>query len=195
MEARQKRTTAKNVFMTDWFEVVSAILPARGLFFSFHEKMGEALQSRGALAEWIERLARFGDQGVGFAGGLLNSEQSGVSNFVGCEVFARRLTELFGRLRDVENVVGNLKGEADGAPEGPQRSNRFIVGAGVNAATHATRGDQRRSLGAVDIFESLSVGWRVLRFKIHDLPPDHAVYCAGRGGDFFDDAGASLGGT
>ncbi len=48
--------------------------PHTNLFFALYQKTSEGLQRDGTLAEAIESLAGFSDEGIGFTRGFFNSE-------------------------------------------------------------------------------------------------------------------------
>ncbi len=61
------------------------------------------------------------------------------------------------------------------------------AGAGVHPSANNAGCDERRGLGAMNIFERSQIGLFVLGFEIHDLAANHAVDCAGGMRDLADD--------
>ena len=65
------------------------------------------------LPNGCERGVRRGSEAVGFGARFLEAENRGIGGLRRARVFAGGLAELFGRLRDIENVVDDLKGETE----------------------------------------------------------------------------------
>ncbi len=59
-----------------------------------------------------------GGEGLGLFAGGFEADEGGVGRFLGGDVLACAFAEFFGGLGDVEDVVDDLAGEAEGAAEG-----------------------------------------------------------------------------
>src|SRR5438552_11970885 len=106
---------------------------------------------------------------------LLNTEQGRIRGLLCCCVFARRLAQLFGGLRDVEYVIHNLKGQADRLSKRSQLADRFVIGPAIDSAADYTSSNKSRSLGTVNVFQCPEIGRGVLGFKVYHLAADHAL--------------------
>src|SRR5208282_2622385 len=85
-----------------------------------HHEACDPAQRFGALAEGRERLVRADHQAARKLARLFEPEQCGIGGLAAGFVLMRALAQLFGRSLDVENVVGNLKGETQRTPVGTQ---------------------------------------------------------------------------
>ena len=91
-----------------------------GLLFSFHKKPSQLFQRVGAIVEALEFRQGIIDQGVGFSDRRLDPKESRIRYFLGGCIFAGCLSQLLRRLGYVEDVVHNLKCEADRESKRPK---------------------------------------------------------------------------
>jgi hypothetical protein len=84
------------------------------------EILCERLERGGGVAEGSEGGKGVGDEFGGVVAGLLDAEDGGPCGFVAGGVLAGGLAELLRGLRDVEDVVDDLEGEAGLFAEGAQ---------------------------------------------------------------------------
>mmetsp|Transcript_31563 Transcript_31563/g.77813 ORF Transcript_31563/g.77813 Transcript_31563/m.77813 type:complete len:325 (+) Transcript_31563:442-1416(+) len=75
--------------------------------------VGKAVERRRGLAVLLERVLGVVDQLLRHLLGALETQQLRVGGLVGIEVLARRLTQLLRRRGHVQDVVGDLEGEAN----------------------------------------------------------------------------------
>ncbi len=110
-------------------------------------------------------------------------------------IFAGRLAEGCGILRDVEHVVNNLKCQSGVSAEGPKPADLSGSGAGVDASGDDGNGDQSAGLGAVDLFDQLCGRLGVFALQVHHLAANHSADGAGSACDFSDDGDGMGGGA
>src|SRR5580658_3028673 len=91
-----------------------------GLVRALDEVLGEGLERIGRGAEGLERGEGVPNELVGVLARALDAEDRGPCGFIRCGVFTGGLAELFGGLRDVQDVVNDLEGEAGLFTEGAQ---------------------------------------------------------------------------
>src|SRR5258708_28674060 len=70
-----------------------------------------------------------------------------------------------------------------------------VFGSGVKASAHEAGGDERRGLGAMNVFQHLGGGRGVFGFEVDDLGSDHGVDGSSAAGNLLDDAHPRFGGT
>ena len=110
-------------------------------------------------------------------------------------IFARGLAERFARFLDVQNVVHDLKRQADVLAVARNGIELLFVGARVDRP-HAHAGPQQRAgLGAMDGFEQLGVGRLSFALEIRHLPADHAAHRSRRRGQLRNHARLAIAGT
>src|SRR5689334_22775167 len=112
--------------------------------------MRKIFERLSAWAERIESGATGRDQRVSFANGFFHAEQCRIGCFFGGLILAGSFAKLLGGLRDVENVVGNLKRQAYSSPKIPQALDLGVAASGIVAARHQAGGDECPSLVTMD---------------------------------------------
>src|SRR5262249_32710034 len=165
------------------------------LILAFHQKLRDGFQGIRAGAEAVEMRKSGAHQSVCFFQRFIDTEEGGIGGFFCGDIFAGRLAELLGCLRDIEDVVDNLEGETDILCEAAKLGNGVGIGFSVEASTHHARGNQGCSLGTVNVLQHGEIGFRVFRFEIDDLTANHAVDGSGTVRNFLDDANPRSWGT
>src|SRR6267154_2718683 len=114
----------------------------------------------------------------------------GISSFLLGNVLARSLAESCGGFFDIEDVVGDLEGPADGFAEAPDADD--IIGWRTGAErTGGYRGtNQSGGLRAVNIFEHFRLDFLALSLDVGYLSSDHAVNGASGAGNLFNNSHA-----
>ena len=92
-----------------------------------------------------------------------------------------RFAQLLGVADDVQHVVPDLEGQADGFSIGPGGFHLFLCGLGGGAAHAAGGGDQRAGLADVDVKNPLLVQLLLLPFHVQHLAAHHAFFPGGGG--------------
>ena len=95
-------------------------------------------------------------------------------------VLARSFSERGRRTRDVEQVVGHLKGQAHAFTVDRDAVKVGVRGARVNRARARGGANERAGLSRMNIFERRGVGSAAARFEVHDLAANHAPRADGR---------------
>jgi len=108
------------------------------------EKFGDGAQAVSALAKHFQLVDGLGGELVGNLMGSFKAENRGVGRFLLGKVFSCGLAESHRRFFHVENVVGYLKGPADGfakrrrratsSAEAPEQSAPEVMEARIKAA-------------------------------------------------------------
>ncbi len=175
---------------------------ARG--FGFHSAVnasGAALdevfrdfaEARGALAEVSEFGGGFRRELAGDLMRAIEAIDSGIGGFLLSDVFAGGFAEGSGSFFDVENVVGDLKEEAEGFAEPAEASDVFVRRASAHCAGSDGSADECGSFGAMDVFEHVGIDALAGGFKVGDLAANHSVDGASAGGDFGEHGDAASG--
>jgi len=154
------------------------------------EVVGEGSEGFAFCAEGFQGGAGGGGEAMGFLARPLDAEDGRVGGFRGFDVFARGFAELFGGLSNVENVVDDLEGEAEGLSECGERIEAGRSGVRAHGAEADAGGEQRGGLAAMDVFEFGAVDLLPLAFQIGDLSTDQPLAAGSRGQ--FGDEGMGL---
>ncbi len=96
-------------------------------------------------------------------------------------------------MRDVENVIDDLKGEASFFAEGAQALHIAGARASVEAAADNAGGDERAGFGAVDSLHHGGGGGFTFAFNVEHLAADHAIHGAGGACNFSDNGDGEVG--
>src|ERR1700676_2243946 len=102
-----------------------------------------------------------------------------IGGFLLGDVFAGSFAEGRGGFFHVENVVGDLKGPADGFAEAAKPSHVFRGSAGAERAGSYGSANEGGGFRAMNIFEHFGPDRFAFGFDVGNLPADHAVYGAG----------------
>ena len=111
------------------------------------------MQPGGAVPEKTERLVRQFAFLLGHGARRGESVDRGESDLLLLRVFARCFAERFGRFLHVQDVVHNLKSQADVLPVAGERGVLALVGAGIEGPDAQAAAQERAGFGAVDGFE------------------------------------------
>ena len=125
-----------------------------------------------------------GALGRGHAARFREAVDSREGDLVLLGVLARGLAQGFGGLLHVQNVIDDLESQAHVLSVAGKRVVLLGSGAGVDGAEAQAGAQQGAGLRAVDGLEQLRVGRFVFALEVEHLPSDHAVDCAGGGGEF-----------
>src|ERR1700683_168770 len=181
------------------FSLVSKLLMANCYspvsLLPLHQIPCQFFQRLRALAEAVQFCECRADQRIRLAQGFINPEQRRVGCFLRSGIFARSFAELLGGLSYVENVVDNLKRQADRLSKRSQLFCFAILRSGIKAAADQARRDQGGGLGAMDVLQHLRGGLGMLGFEINHLSANHALHRARSARDLFDNFHSRLGGT
>src|SRR5213075_2278101 len=103
---------------------------------------------------------------------FLHPDDGWISGLLRCGVLARRLAESFARLRDIEDVVDDLKRQSDVVAEVRQRLE--LRDRGVRAHSTKPRGarEQSRRLAFVNVFQLGGRNLFAFALKVGDLAGD-----------------------
>ena len=99
------------------------------------ERIGNREEGVSAGTERAESRAGGAGESVGLAAGAVESKQAGVGGFAGGLVLADAFPEFFLGGDNIEDVVDDLKGEA----EGPAELREMGEGAGIGPGGHGTK--------------------------------------------------------
>src|SRR5438128_10783256 len=89
--------------------------------------------------------------------------------FSGCSIGADRLSGLHLRALDIEQIVGDLKGEPEVVSISAQRQSRLVWRLGENRPGLARKGDQGTGLHALQPGDRSDVQWLMLCDQIDHL--------------------------
>jgi len=130
--------------------------------------------------------------------GFVEADEGGVGEFADGGVFAGFFSHLFFSSGDVEDVIDDLEGEADGGAVGVDGFDDGVVGGRAEGAHSAGGADEGSGFHAVDTLEVFEGGLGGGGFGffgvagIEDLSADHA-FDAGGVGEFFDEFDGEFG--
>ena len=150
------------------------------------ERIGNREEGVSAGTERAESRAGGAGESVGLAAGAVESKQAGVGGFAGGLVLADAFPEFFLGGDNVENVIDDLKGQAQSPAELREVGKSAGIGPGRHGAQAEGSGDEGASLGAVNLDEFLQRDAFLLRIQIENLTGDEAE-AAGGMGEFGDE--------
>ena len=138
-----------------------------------HDKARNALEQRREESNFGQSLAPFVDEHVRTLHRAIDAQQGGIGAFSqGC-VTTGSLSERFGRLRHVEHVVDDLKGEAERGAVLGERIDGAWARTSSETAEQRGRRDERtrfRSVDPAQLGEAQSLAFTI---EIQHLPADH----------------------
>ena len=158
-----------------------------------YEVVGELAKMRGAVAVTVEftvgARGEFLREGTGF----FDAEKRGIGGFLLRLIFSCGFAEGRGRFFDVEKIVDDLKGPADGFAETAEAGDVLVGRPADKGSSDDRSANKRGSLRAMNVFERGGVDGLAFRLDVGDLAADHAVDGASGAADFGDDANAAIG--
>ena len=152
--------------------------------------MGDLVEVGGGFAEGSEGGEGEVGEAFGFGSGFFEAEDGGVGGFVDGFVFAGGLAKGGGVGGDVEDVVNDLKGEAEVVTEGCECVQLFVAGVGGHGAETNGGGEEGGSFALVngDEFFVAEKGVFAFAFEIENLAADE-LGGAGAEGELFEVGG------
>src|SRR5450759_3069387 len=161
----------------------SSISNLQSSIHSFADEPGEVRETPPRARKRARDLDRLLDLLLEHRARTLDAPDRRKRDLAGGRVLARRFAERGGVGLDVQQVVLDLEGEADGAPVRVEALEVLVAGEGEEAADGERGPDQAAGLALVDPQDQI-FGVRLLLFllQVRDLAADHA----GRA-DRFDD--------
>ena len=145
------------------------------LVLSLNDVVRNADERRRPVTEGRQRLLGLVDQPLGLGLGPVQPQKLHVRGLVGHQILGGGLAQILRRGRDVQDVVGNLEGQAD--VEGVPLAGGDLLGGG--AAEDGTGGDghleERRRLVGVDPSQLVQGGIALgLALEVHHLSTGQA---------------------
>src|ERR1700737_1004722 len=106
-------------------------------------------------------FTRLGQQLIDARARRRRADQSGISELPLCSIFARRFPELLRRLLLIEQIIDDLKGQADRPAKTAERIELRIGGVSEETAEDDAGSEKLAGLVAVNEFECLKCGDRL----------------------------------
>ena len=143
------------------------------------DKAGGLIENVDACAKRLEQRGSICDQRCqpGFRPGLTMQRDQGALA-TGC-ILASRLTHRLGVRGQVQQVIGQLEGEADSLAIGSHQLPVASTAAGDDGASFASKADQRAGLHCLKRDDCGLIRCRCLRSQIQRLPAGHAADAGG----------------
>ena len=132
-----------------------------------------------------------GGEAMGFAAGTGEPENGGVGGLGGGDVFAGGLAEFLGGLGHIEDVVDDLKSEAERLAEVGERGEARGRGMGAHGTEADAGGQERGGFAAVDVLQSRAAEFLAFALEVGDLAADEPLAAAGAG-EFADERGGGV---
>ncbi len=162
--------------------------------FALKKIVRERAEGIGPFAQRGKRGERGGGKAAGFGAGFVEAEDTGVGGFSGVEVFPSAFAELFAGLRDVENVVDHLKGEAEVLPESGEGFELRGRGIGTHGPEAQGGGEEGGGFGLMNEAEVAQGGGFALALKVGHLPADEPA-AAGAVGQLVNERSGGVAGS
>src|SRR5579863_5434210 len=118
-----------------------------------HDEIRDLAQALSAFVERPQSQVRGQALFFGHLAGPLQAVDRGKRDFVLFGVLSRSFSEGFGRLLHIQNVVDNLKRQADVFPVTGQCAELVVIGARINSAHTQAGAEQGTGLGTMNGFE------------------------------------------
>ena len=122
-----------------------------------------------------------------FGTGFFQADHGRIGGFLRSDIFARALAQFFGRLRDVENVVDDLKGETERMAEFGEGGQLGRAGVGAHGAEPNAGAEEGSGFVFVNVSQLRACDRLAFGFEIGDLAGDESA-AAGAGGDLLEDS-------
>jgi len=133
------------------------------------------------FAEGLERGEGCRGEALGFFAGFLQAEQRRVGGFLRGHVFTCAFAELFAGLRDVQDVVDDLEGEAEVFAECSQGFHLGRRGVSAHRTEPDGGGEERGGFGFVNKLQVAQGKLLTFAFEVGDLPGNERPASGGLG--------------
>src|SRR5215467_859024 len=157
---------------------------ARKLRSAKDEILGDFPKARAAFRVGRKLSDRFSSKVAGNFVRAFQSVHGGIGRLLLRQILACSLAKRGRGLFDVENIVGDLEGPADGFAKPPEPCDVIGRRTGAKRTSRDRRADQRGGLGTVNVFEHLRVHGLAFGLDVRHLSADHSVYRAGGARNF-----------
>jgi len=161
------------------------------------DEAGDIPHQVGRLAKGIEVAAGLFGQQIGLRPGAVEPKQGNESSFTGVGVLLDLLADQGGIALDIEDIVGDLEGEAEVVGVITQGEVEFAMGLAQHRARLTGEGEQSAGLHLLQPGDPGNIEIQIVGLKVDHLTADHAERAGGLGqsGDQFTaNLGIGMGG-